>query len=129
MSNETEIPSEEIIPYLVYRILGEEMECALWRLAEGHTALALFLSEETAKAYQIAKEQISVNKLAAYLRKLNYTYPFHQAVGYYLERAGYRPSQVALMDQFDSEFDFYITYGMKAKDYIERWKLFVPKGF
>ena len=51
MSNETEIPSEEIIPYLVYRSLGEEMECALWTLDEGHTALALFLSEETAKAY------------------------------------------------------------------------------
>ena len=51
MSNETEIPSEDIIPYLVYRILGEEMECASWRLDEGPTALALFLSEDTAKAY------------------------------------------------------------------------------
>jgi hypothetical protein len=51
MSNETEIHSEEIFPYLVYRRLGDQMECALWTLDEGHKALAIFLTEESAETY------------------------------------------------------------------------------
>jgi hypothetical protein len=50
-SNEAEIPGEEIFPHLVYRVSGEQMECALWTLDEGHKALALFLTQESAKAY------------------------------------------------------------------------------
>ncbi len=50
-TNEAEATSDEIFPYLVYRIAGEQMECAVWTLDEGHKALALFLSEESAKAY------------------------------------------------------------------------------
>lgn len=50
-SNQVEMPSEEIFPYLVYRVSGEQMECAVWTLDEGHKALALFLTQESAKAY------------------------------------------------------------------------------
>ena len=63
MRNETEILSEEIFPYLVYRRLEDQMECALWTLDEGHKALALFLSEETAKAYIEATDSDSEWKL------------------------------------------------------------------
>ncbi len=38
-------------------------------------------------AFERARDSISVNKLAAYLRKLRYVYPYHQAVGFYMERA------------------------------------------
>mgnify|MGYP000533613284 CR=1 FL=1 len=72
----------------------------------------------------------SINKLAAYLRTLNFTYPYHQAIGFYLERAGdYSDSQINLIRQFPIEFDFYLTYQMKNPDYNERWRLFIPKGF
>ena len=40
---------------------------------------------EVRKAYQLAKEKVSVNRLAALLQKLNYIYPYHQAIGFYLE--------------------------------------------
>ncbi len=43
--------SEEILPYLVYRFCAEQMECAVWTLNDGHMALALFLSQESAEAY------------------------------------------------------------------------------
>lgn len=42
---------DEILPYLVYRIAGDQMECALWTLDEGHKSLALFLSEQSATTY------------------------------------------------------------------------------
>jgi predicted transcriptional regulator of viral defense system len=84
---------------------------------------------EVAKAFELAKDHVSVNRLVAYLRKIDFTYPYHQAIGYYLDRAGFRASQIALVEAFPREFDFYLTYGMKEKDYVEKWKLFVPKGF
>ncbi len=44
--------SEEIQPYVVYRIDGDQMECALWQFHDGQKALALFLSGDTATSYR-----------------------------------------------------------------------------
>ncbi len=85
---------------------------------------------EVAHAYLEAEGKFSVNKLVAYLRKLNYTYPYHQIIGYYLDRAGvYSETQLSLLRQFEMEFDFYLTHQMKETDYVKKWRLFVPKGF
>lgn len=43
--------SDEIQPYVVYRIDGEQMECALWQFKDGRKALALFLSGDAATSY------------------------------------------------------------------------------
>ena len=43
---------EDIEPYLVYRIEGDQMLCAVWTLKEGPKALALFLSGDSATAYR-----------------------------------------------------------------------------
>ena len=84
---------------------------------------------EVLKAYRNAKDTASVNRLAATLQKLGYTYPYHQAIGFYLERAGYKPSQLDLLRRFPMNFDFYLTHQMKEKDYVKEWRLHVPKGF
>jgi hypothetical protein len=84
---------------------------------------------EVRKAYELAKDKVSVEKLVAMLRKLAYTYPYHQAIGYYLDRAGYEPGEVELLHQSPMEFDFYLTHQMSQTDYVKKWRLFVPKGF
>lgn len=85
---------------------------------------------EVAKAYRAAHDQVSINKLLAQLRKLNYTYPYHQAIGFYLEHSGaYRDAQLELLRQIPMEFDFYLTYQMKQVEYVKEWRLWVPKGF
>src|SRR5690606_7606937 len=43
---------------------------------------------EVARAYREAAARVSGNRLATYLKSLNYTYPYHQAIGYYMEKAG-----------------------------------------
>ncbi|NDP64642.1 hypothetical protein [Polaromonas sp.] len=84
---------------------------------------------EVAKAYEAAKGEVSINKLTAMLRKLDFIYPFHQAIGYYLERAGYKSSQLDLLRSLPIEQDFYLTYEMGKTSYIKAWRLFVPEGF
>jgi predicted transcriptional regulator of viral defense system len=84
---------------------------------------------EVAAAYAAAKPSISVNRLAALLEQLDYVYPYHQVIGYYLERAGYKDSLLKLFERKPIEFDFYLTYGMPETDYSSRWRLFIPKGF
>lgn len=85
---------------------------------------------QVAEAYRAAQGSVSVNRLVAFLRRLNFTYPYHQSIGFYMERAGnYSPDQIALLRDFDREFDFYIDYALKEVDYSEEWKLFIPKGF
>lgn len=85
---------------------------------------------EVAKAFARARDDISVNKLTAMLKRLNFTYPYHQSIGYLLERAGvYKKSQLDLLRQFPREVDFFLDYGMKNPDYNADWRLFIPKGF
>jgi len=86
---------------------------------------------EVLKAYRNAAERVSVNRLAGMLRKLGYVYPYHQAIGFYLDAAGtYDDKSIALFhDRFDYEFDFYLTYGMTDTEYVRRWRIYVPTGF
>jgi len=84
---------------------------------------------EVLEAYKAAKEKISTNRLLSILKKIDYTYPYHQAIGFYLEQAGYSEDQLKLVEKVGIKYNFYLTYKIKEKEFSERWKLFFPKGF
>lgn len=87
---------------------------------------------EVLKAFKTAKlnDQVSVNKLSATLKKLDYVYPYHQAIGFYMERSGvYDNGSLDILRRFEMKFDFYLDYRMEDKEYSKDWKLFYPKGF
>ena len=65
-------------------------------------------------AYKTAQPIVSINKLTQLLTKLNYVYPYHQAIGFYLERSGvYSVEQISIIEnQFKREFDFYASYNI-----------------
>ena len=69
------------------------------------------------EAYKSAKARVSVSKLNATLKKLDYVYPYHQAVGFYMQRAGYEESRYERLRRLPTNLDFYLTYGLKEKDY------------
>ena len=83
---------------------------------------------EVLTAFRLAQDQFSVNRLAAMLEKLKYVYPYHQAIGFYLERAGYKPSTIELLRRFPMEFDFYLAHQIREPQYVKAWRLYVPKG-
>jgi len=84
---------------------------------------------EVLDAFKKAKGKFSVNKLKAMLKKMNHIYPYHQTIGFYLEKAGYEERLIKLFEDFKIKYNFYLTYKMKQKDFNDRWKLFFPKGF
>ena len=84
---------------------------------------------EVAKAFENAKGKLSVNKMSAKLKKMDFGYPYHQAIGYYLERAGYKASLVDIFRRQPMVRDFYLTHGLNKTTYCCEWRLYVPEGF
>lgn len=80
------------------------------------------------QAYQAAKERVSTNRLLATLKKLEYVYPYHQAIGFLMERAGYGEQRYSLLRKLGFDYDFYLTHGIKEPEYSRDWRIFYPRG-
>ncbi len=83
---------------------------------------------EVAKAYRAAKDRVSVNTLAATLKQLGYVYPYHQAVGFYLQKAGIEPAKLERLKQLGLNFDFYLSHKMGPTAYSPEWRIHFPEG-
>lgn len=84
---------------------------------------------EVLRAYLMARDKIDVPKLVSMLKKMKYIYPYHQAIGFYMENAGYKDYDINLLKEFNITYDFYLTYAMTEKLYSKKWKIFYPKDF
>jgi len=84
---------------------------------------------EVLRAYEAAKDRMSINVLLATLKKLEYTYPYHQAIGFYMSRAGYDSTRTDKLRKLGLHWDFYLTHSMKERDFDPFWRLHLPKGF
>ena len=85
---------------------------------------------EVLNAYRNAVDRVSINKLTAMLNKMDFIYPYHQAIGFYLHRSGvYKESQIDLLKRFELKYDFYLTNQMKERDYSKEWRIYFPKAF
>ncbi|MBV8518794.1 MAG: hypothetical protein JO197_15470 [Acidobacteria bacterium] len=80
------------------------------------------------EAFAAAKSVLSVNVLLATLKRLEYAYPYHQAIGFYLQRAGYEESRWRRLKDLGLKFDFYLAHGLRDPEYDAEWRLFFPKG-
>jgi hypothetical protein len=81
------------------------------------------------EAFKGARDRVSTNVLLATLRRLGHAYPYQQAIGFYMERAGYPEQSLKLVERLGTPFDFYLNYGVGKAAYSSRWRLFHPEGF
>ena len=79
-------------------------------------------------AYRGARTVVSVNKMLAVLKTLDYRYPYHQAIGFYLTRAGYPSARVERFKRLGLDFDFYLAHGIKKPVYDSNWRIWYPEG-
>ncbi len=80
------------------------------------------------EAFRRAKDIVNVNKLVKTLKTMNYIYPFHQAIGFFMERAGYPKTSWSKLLKIGTEFDFYVTHQLpETKQFDSKWRIYYPK--
>jgi predicted transcriptional regulator of viral defense system len=77
-------------------------------------------------AYAAARGRTAVDALIAMLRELDYIYPYHQAIGFCLERAGHDEAVLAPLREMPMVSDFYLAHRMGPTAFIPKWRLHVP---
>jgi len=80
-----------------------------------------------AQAYRRAKDRVSPDKLAAMLNKLDHKYPYHQAIGFLMERTGYSKAACNKFRPKTIQHDFYLANAMPNPAYSAHWRLYYPK--
>ena len=84
---------------------------------------------EVMAVFREARDQgISVDTLVKTLKKLDYLYPYHQAIGFYLERAGFAEDHLKKLRSMTMDFDFYLTHKISDSEYESGWRLYYPSG-
>jgi hypothetical protein len=79
-------------------------------------------------AFSRALRMVSVNRLVSILKRLGHAYPYHQAIGFCMERAGYPEAALRQLERLGIKFDFYLAHGLKKTSYSKRWHLYYPRG-
>jgi predicted transcriptional regulator of viral defense system len=81
------------------------------------------------EAYQNAQHMVSINRLGAILMSMKTVYPYHQAIGFWMEISGnYSDAQMGIMKRIPQEHDFYLIHGHNKEDmkYNKSWRIYYP---
>jgi predicted transcriptional regulator of viral defense system len=78
--------------------------------------------------FRKAKGKLSARLLKKTLQELDYLYPYHQSIGFLLERAGvFSESEIKAFLQMPKTYDFYLEHHMEDPQYSSRWRLHYPR--
>jgi predicted transcriptional regulator of viral defense system len=83
---------------------------------------------EVFRAYKKAIDRLSLLRLVEYLSQLDYKYPYHQAIGFYLDQTGhFSEDQLKPLKQFGLNHNFYLSHAMKETSFNEDWRIYYPQ--
>lgn len=78
------------------------------------------------KAYQAAKVRVSVDRLLKTLKELDYRYPYHQSIGFLMQKADYPQHSYEKLRALGLHHNFYLDYNMQQPAYSADWRLHHP---
>lgn len=78
------------------------------------------------QAYRKGLGLINGLTLVATLTALEHTYPYHQVVGYYMEKAGFSKEYLEPLRNIPMQFNFYLDYQITDPIYSPSWRLYYP---
>jgi len=81
------------------------------------------------EAYKAARGRLDTSRMYTIFRRLSFTYPYQQPIGFMLSKAGYLDHEIQPFLETISPFNFYLAYGLVEKVFIPKWKLYIPRGF
>jgi predicted transcriptional regulator of viral defense system len=77
--------------------------------------------------YHRAKDRVSAKQIIKALKKLDHSYPYHQSIGFLMERAGFEKNEYEQLRKLGMDYDFYLDYKIKNKKYDKNWRIYYPK--
>ena len=83
---------------------------------------------EVLEAFKNAKPNIDVTKLNEYLIQLDYIYPYHQLIGFYLDLIGFSKKDLQIFLDKKTNINFYQAYNLSNKKLNEKWGIYHPIG-
>ncbi len=78
------------------------------------------------KAYRAAKGSVSAQRLLMILKKLDHSYPYHQTIGFLMEKAGYPKTSYEPFRALGLDYDFYLAHRMHEAAYSTDWRVHYP---
>lgn len=77
-------------------------------------------------AFRKSKHLASVQTISQMLNELEYVYPYHQAIGFYLDACGYDGATV--LRKFGLNYKFYLGHQIRDPVLNEKWRVVFPKS-
>jgi hypothetical protein len=77
--------------------------------------------------FENAKQKIDIDRMLDTLKKLDYVYPYHQTIGFLLQRTKYDWKDCNKFRAIGVKFAFYFSHGLKHPHYDPDWKVFYPE--
>ena len=82
--------------------------------------------ENVADAYKKIAHRINVDHMVDLVRRIAHLYPYNQAIGFLLERAGVPAKECNKLSALGQQFEFYLDYGIKKPAFNPKWRLYSP---
>ena len=77
--------------------------------------------------FTTARDRVNVQSLLSMLQKIDYIYPYHQAIGFYMQKAGFQKQQLNELRAEGFMYDFYLAHGLENPTYNSEWRIYVPE--
>jgi hypothetical protein len=79
------------------------------------------------RSFEVARKRVDTHRLAKMLRDLDYLYPYNQAIGFYMQKAGFGDDDVRDLRSMGFKYDFYLTHRLDNPIFDKAWRIFVPE--